>query len=169
MKKVTIILSGIILMTIASLSVKAQATSATDDATATARIITPITITNTQGLVFGNIASSNAIGSVTISPAGARSHSGGVTPSVIGTFNNAIYTATGEANATYTISLPASVTISSGSNNMVVNGFTSTPGATGLFSAGGTQTINVGATVNVGASQVTGNYSGTYDVTIAYN
>ncbi|KAF0200075.1 MAG: hypothetical protein FD170_3793, partial [Bacteroidetes bacterium] len=30
-------------------------------------------------------------------------------------------------------------------------------------------TINVGATVNVGASQVTGNYSGTYDVTIAYN
>lgn len=169
MKKVTIILSSIILMTIASLSVKAQATSATDDAIATARIITPITLTNTQGLAFGNIAASGAIGTVTISPAGARSHSGGVTPSVIGTFNNAIYSATGEANATYTITLPASVSITDGTNNMLVNGFTSDPAATGLFSGTGTQTINVGATVNVGASQVTGNYSGTYDVTIAYN
>jgi hypothetical protein len=169
MKKVTIILTGVILMTIAALNVNAQATSATDDATATARIITPITLTNTQGLAFGNIASSNAIGSVTISPAGARTHTGGVTPSVIGTFNNAIYNATGEANATYTISLPASVNITSGSNSMVVNGFTSDPAATGLFSGAGTQTINVGATVNVGASQPTGDYSGTYDVTIAYN
>jgi hypothetical protein len=52
---------------------------------------------------------------------------------------------------------------------MVVNGFTSDPAATGLFSGAGTQTINVGATVNVGASQPTGDYSGTYDVTIAYN
>lgn len=169
MKKVTILLSGIILMTIASLNVNAQATSATDDATATARIITPITLTNTQGLAFGNIASSSNTGTVTISPAGARTHSGGVTPSVIGTFNNAIYNATGENNATYTISLPASVSIISGSNNMVVNGFTSDPAATGLFSGAGTQTINVGATVNVGASQPTGNYSATYNVTIAYN
>ena len=169
MKKVTIILTGVILMTIASLNVNAQATSATDDATATARIITPITLTNTQGLAFGNIASSSSIGTVTITPAGVRSHTGGVTPSAIGTYNNAIYTATGEPNATYSITLPASVTISSGSNNMTVNNFTSDPTPTGLLSGAGSQTINVGATLNIGASQATGNYSGTYDVTIAYN
>lgn len=169
MKKVTIILTGVILMTIASLNVNAQGTTATDDAIATARIITPITLTNTQGLAFGNIAASAALGTVTITPAGVRSNTGGVTPSAIGTYNNAIYTATGEANATYSISLPASTTITDGTNNMTVNGFTSDPTPTGLMSGAGSQTINVGATLNVGANQASGNYSGTYNVTIAYN
>lgn len=169
MKKVTIILTGVILMALTSVNVFGQGSAATESATATARIIIPIQLENTQGLVFGNIASSASIGTVTISPSGTRSHSGGVTPSVIGAFNNAIYTATGEPNATYTITLPASITISSGGNNMTVNGFTSDPTPTGTLGAGGTQTINVGATVNVGANQATGNYSGTYDVTIAYN
>ncbi|KAF0196210.1 MAG: YapH protein, partial [Bacteroidetes bacterium] len=109
------------------------------------------------------------VGTVTITPAGVRSHTGGVTPSAIGTYNNAIYTATGEPNATYSITLPASTTISSGANSMTVNNFTSDPTPTGLLNGGGSQTINVGATLNVGASQATGNYSGTYDVTIAYN
>lgn len=169
MKKVTIILTGVILMTIASLNVNAQGTTATDDAIATARIITPITLTNTQGLAFGNIAASAAVGTVTVSPAGIRTNTGGVTPSAIGTFNNAVYTATGEVNATYSISLPASVNIASGANTMMVNGFTSDPTPTGLIGAGGSQTINVGATLNVGANQPSGDYSGTYNVTIAYN
>jgi hypothetical protein len=169
MKKVTIILTGVILMTIASLNVNAQGTSATDDAIATARIITPITLTNTQGLAFGNIAASSSLGTVTISTAGVRSSAGGVTPSAIGTYNNAIYAATGEANATYSISLPASTTITDGTNNMTVNGFTSDPTPTGLLNGSGLQTINVGATLNVNANQVAGNYSGTYNVTIAYN
>ncbi len=169
MKKVTIILTGVILMTIAALNANAQGSSATAAASATARIITPIAITNTQGLAFGNIAASAALGTVTVSPAGVRTSTGGVTPSAIGTFNNAIYTATGENNATYSISLPASTTISSGANNMTVNGFTSNPTPTGLLNASGSQTITVGATLNVGANQATGNYTGTYNVTIAYN
>ena len=170
MKKVTIILTGVILMSIASLNAFAEGgTTATASANATARIITPIAITNTQGLAFGNIASSAAIGTVTVTPAGVRTGTGGVTPSAIGTFNNAIYTATGENNATYSITLPSSINITSGSNTMVVNSFTSTPTPTGLLNGSGTQTINVGATLNVGANQATGNYAGTYDVTIAYN
>lgn len=169
MKKVTIILTGVILMAITSVNVFGQASSATDDASATARIITPIQLTNTQGLAFGNIAASANPGTVTISPTGIRTSSGGVTPSAIGTFNNAIYTATGEPNATYTITLPGFITIISGANSMTVNGFTSDPTPTGNLGAVGTQTINVGATVIVGANQATGDYSGTYDVTIAYN
>ncbi|MCO5256874.1 MAG: DUF4402 domain-containing protein [Lentimicrobium sp.] len=168
MKKVTIILTGVILMAITSMNVFGQGSSATDDATATARIITPISLVNTQGLAFGNIAASSNPGTVTITPEGVRSHTGGVTPSIIGTYNNAIYSATGEPNATYTITLPGSISISDGTNTMSVNNFTSTPAA-GTLSAAGSQTINVGATVNVGASQPTGNYTGSYDVTIAYN
>lgn len=168
MKKVTIILASVMLMSIVSLNVRAQGSSATASATASARIITPIEIEKTLDLNFGNIASSNAMGTVVIAPAGGRTHSGGVTPSVIGDFSNAAFAASGEGNATYIITLPDEVIISDGSNNMTVDAFTSTP-ASGTFSSEGTQEIKVGATLNVGATQATGNYTGTYNVTIAYN
>lgn len=168
MKKVTIILASVILMSIASLNVKAQGTSATASATATARIITPIALTKTLDLNFGNIASSAAIGSVTIAPAGTRSSIGGVTPSAIGDYSKAAFSATGENYATYAITLPESVSLSDGTHTMLVNAFISTP-ANGTFNASGTQTIEVGATLNVGATQASGTYNGTYNVTIAYN
>ncbi len=34
---------------------------------------------------------------------------------------------------------------------------------------GGSDTFNVGATLNVGATQAAGTYSGTFDVTVNYN
>ena len=54
---------------------------------------------------------------------------------------------------------------------MSVGTFTSTPIATGLLSGAGTQTVTVGATLTVGASQAAGVYtSGTpFDVTVNYN
>ena len=169
MKKVTIILASVLLMSIASLNVKAQGSNASASATASAKIITPIALAKTLDLNFGNIASSAALGTVTIAPAGTRSSLGGVTPSVVGAFSKAAFSATGENNATYAITLPASVNISDGTHTMLVNAFTSTPTSTGLFSGTGTQTIEVGATLNVAAGQVSGSYTGTYNVTIAYN
>lgn len=169
MKKLAILFASMFIMAIAVQNVNAQATSATAASSAAANIIAPITLANTDGLVFGNIAASNAIGTVTISPAGARSHTGGVTPSVIGDFQQAVFQAGGEEAATYAITLPASVTISAGAGlNMTVNNFTSDPVGTGVLGVAG-QTINVGATLNVGASQASGEYVGTFNVTIAYN
>ena len=169
MKKVTIILVGV-LMSIFSLNAFADGGSnATANATASARIIKPIVLTNNQALIFGNIASSATLGTVSISTANVRTSSGGVTPSAVGDFKQAIYAASGEDNATYSILLPGTVTITSGSNNMEVTNFVSDPGTTGTLSAAGTQTINLGATLNVGPNQPTGDYTGTYNVTIAYN
>jgi hypothetical protein len=53
---------------------------------------------------------------------------------------------------------------------MTVNTFTSTPTPTGTLT-GGTETLRVGATLNVGASQPAGTYvSGTpFTVTVNYN
>ena len=170
MKKVTIILAGVILMSIASLNAFADGGStATANATASARIIKPLLFTNSQGIAFGNIAASASPGTVTISTDNVRTSTGGVTPSAVGGTTQAIYTATGENNATYTITLPETVEINSGENKMTVNGFVSNPGTTGTLSGSGTQTINVGATLNVKANQAVGDYTGNYDVTIAYN
>jgi hypothetical protein len=53
---------------------------------------------------------------------------------------------------------------------MTASTFTSTPGPIGTLTAG-TQTLNVGATLNVAAAQPAGVYlSGTpFDVTVNYN
>jgi hypothetical protein len=53
---------------------------------------------------------------------------------------------------------------------MIVNAFTSNPSGTGELTSGA-QTINVGATLNVGTPQVAGVYTNLtgFDVTVNYN
>jgi hypothetical protein len=55
-----------------------------------------------------------------------------------------------------------------GGTTMTVDNFTSNPSGTGTL-AGGTQTLSVGARLNVGAGQVAGDYTGEFSVTVAYN
>jgi hypothetical protein len=108
-----------------------------------------------------------------MTPAGVRSVTGGCTlPAITGTVAAAAFNVTGAANYTYAITLPgAATTITFGANNMTVDTWTSTPSGTGTLSAGGSQTLTVGATLNVGASQAAGTYvSGTpFTVTVNYN
>lgn len=141
-------------------------------ATATATIITPIAITWAADMNFGNVASSILAGTVILTPAGARSTTGGVTlPATIGTVSAASFTVTGSAGFTYAITLPAvATTITSGGNTMTVNTWASNPSGTGTLT-GGTSTLTVGATLNVGISQPSGTYvSGTpFTVTVNYN
>jgi hypothetical protein len=142
-------------------------------ATASATIVTPITITNASNIKFGNVAVNSSLGTVVLTPAGTRSTTGGVTlPVIAGTVAAGSFTVTGQPNYTYSITLPgAANTISSGGNNMTVDTWTSTPAGTGTLSAGGTQTLNVGATLHVAGSQAAGTYtSGTpFTVTVNYN
>ncbi|MGD0583882.1 MAG: DUF4402 domain-containing protein [Bacteroidales bacterium] len=142
-------------------------------ATATATIITPITITKTTDMNFGNVAVNASLGTVVLTPAGTRSATGGVTlPAVTGAVSQGVFTVNGQANATYAITLPgAATTITSGANNMTVDTWTSAPTPTGTLSAGGSQTLNVGATLHVAASQAAGTYVSAvpFTVTVNYN
>ena len=144
----------------------------TETATATATIITPISIAKTADMNFGNIAVAASTGTVVLAPAGSRTRTGGVTLPVIGgPVSAATFTVSGSGTLTYAITLPsAALTITSGGNTMTVDTWTSTPSATGTLS-GGTQTLTVGATLNVGASQASGTYVSLtpFDVTVNYN
>jgi len=129
-----------------------------------------VNITNTMGLAFGSFAAGTG-GTVTISPAGARSRTGGVLL-VTSTFNAASFNVTrvtGSPNQTYTITLPANgtVTITSGANTMPVNNFVSNPSGSGRL-MGGIQVLTVGATLTVAAGKPPGNYSGTFSVTAVF-
>jgi hypothetical protein len=150
--------------------------SASATATASATIVTPISIAKaTNGdMSFGNIAVGASGGTVVLSPAGSRTETGGVTlpTTVTGTVAAASFDVTGQGNYTYAITLPSSavtLTRSGGSETMTIDNFTSTPDGTGTLSSG-SDNIKVGATLNVGASQVAGTYtSDTFTVSVVYN
>ena len=140
-------------------------------ATASATIVSPIAIVNAGNLNFGNVATSNALGTVTIDPAGTRSSLGGVTlPATVGTVGAAHFTVSGTTDYTYSISAIAPIQVDFGAFNMVVDNFVTTPTPTGKLT-GGSETINVGATLHVAANQNPGLYVSTvpFKVTVNYN
>ena len=146
----------------------------TATATASSTIVTPIGITKTVDMNFGNVAiNSTTAGTVVLAPAGTRTSTGGVTlPATAGTVAAAEFNVKGANNYTFSITLPStSHEIKSGSNTMSVTGFTSTPTPTGTLSATGSATVKVGATLNVSAGQAAGTYTSVtpFEVTVNYN
>ena len=130
-----------------------------------------MTIQNSQELSFGSFVAGSG-GAVTISTSGARSASGGVLLIPSGAGAAAAFTVTGDANATYTIQLPGNdfVKLSGSGGDMFINEFTSSPfGAAGQLSAGGSQSLAVGGTLNVASGQPPGAYTGSFNVTVDYN
>lgn len=132
-----------------------------------------ITITATQELVFGKIAPVSG-GAVTISTGGARSASGergGVILLPTGAGSAAQFVISGDANASYVISLPnnGAVLLTSGAHTMAVSNFTSSTQLLGTIGTARAQTVFVGATLNVGSNQAAGSYSGAFSVSVNYN
>lgn len=144
-------------------------------ATATATIITPIAIVNAGNMNFGNIAVSAVAGTVVLPAALApvRTVTGGCTlPATVGTVSAAAFTVTGQAGFTYAITLPANASLTGPGAPMTANAFVSSPTvAAGGLLTGGTQTLYVGATLNVAGAQVAGVYTtaAPFTVTVNYN
>lgn len=138
-----------------------------------ATIITPISIVKVTNLEFGNVAVQTATaGTVILSPGGTRATggAGGVSlPATTGTVSAASFTVSGLAGYTYSISLPTTFNVASGANTMVVNTFTSTPTPTGTLSVSGSETLSVGATLNVTAGQAAGTYTSAAGLTVTVN
>jgi Mat/Ecp fimbriae major subunit len=76
-----------------------------------------------------------------------------------------------------TVTLPATVTLTSGANTMTVGTLTKRYGAdgtagvitgAGAFTAGGIATVLMAGTLNVGIAQASGTYTGTMAVTVDY-
>jgi len=168
MKNLITFIAAVVLVAVTA-TVNAQVTGT---ATGSATIIAPIAIANAGNMNFGSIAVSTTPGTVVLSTAGVRAAAGGVTlPAAVGTVSTAKFTVTGLGSSTYSIQLPTSYVISDGaSHSMTVNAFTSDPSGTGALTAG-TQTINIGATLNVLGSQTAGTYTNAtgFPVIVNYN
>ena len=144
--------------------------SGTNSATASANILTSLSLGAGTTLSFGDVTVSASSGTVVIDTNNSRSVTGGVTAAG-GTVSSSSFSATGTASHSYTITLPSNtdVTVTSGAKSMTVTNFTSSPSGTGTLDGSGNATITVGAQLNVTGSQAPGTYTGTFNVTVAYN
>ena len=135
----------------------------------------PISITLVGDLAFGTVAGDGTSpGTVTIDPMTGNKTVGGGAYNFGGLHSRAEFEVKGTRYATFTITLPASVTLNSGGNSMTLNNFTSTPSGTGDLSTvgdlpgNGKATVYVGATLQVGTNQPAGTYSGAFTVIVNY-
>jgi len=177
----TLILAGLV-----SGQVMAQVADATATAAVNATVLTPISITQEADLKFGSFAidATNA-GTVVISAInGARSFTGGaaVVPASASDFNTAEFNIAGEANATFSVLLPASVLLTGpAGSTLTVDAFTvgidgiqkvlETNATTGVIKENGKANMLVAATLNVIAGTPAGTYANAtgLQVTVAYN
>ena len=149
-------------------SVSGQAQGVNGSIQATAQVQTPITVTGTQNLQFGNVFPG-------VAKAVAYSDA----------TNGGKFSVAGQASTpvTYSFTLPANLT--SGGNNLpigswlgYVNTTSSTSGgsaitpsatpATATLSGSGALFFFVGATVTPSGTQVAGSYTGTVTLTVSY-
>ncbi|MBS1914569.1 MAG: DUF4402 domain-containing protein, partial [Bacteroidetes bacterium] len=136
-----------------------------------------ISLEKTRDLNFGSIVRSAAGGTVVLNATTGALTFSGVTQGQTHNQATAAFSATGEPSYLYTITLPqtATLTETNGNGNGNANGhpsmtatsFTYSDGA-GTLDNSGHQNFNVGATLNVGANQATGTYTGSFDVTVQY-
>ena len=157
----------ILLLSALPCSVTVQAAS--EDAGVFAEVVSTLNLVNQTDMVFGDIAASNAPGTVVLSTGGTRLTTGGQSSPTVSS-GPAVFDVFGLPNVVYAITLPDFVALTGASgNSMVVDNFTSQPVSNGLTNPGGEQNLVVGATLNVNSHQAIGSYTGTMTVTIVYN
>jgi hypothetical protein len=134
-------------------------------ASATATVVAPISITKQADLRFGAFAPS-VLGDVTMTPAGTRSTTGPILVTADGG-GAAAFTVTGSADATYGVTLTQeSAYLSDGVGGMQ---YSLTSSVSRTIGAGGTGALTVGGSVNCGATQPAGSYTGSFTVAVQYN
>ncbi len=161
MKKITFIVFALIAGT--AFAQDADATANVD-----AVIVAPISIKVEDNMNFGSIAADGEIGTVILDANSNTTANATSTASLVAGARNAALFLVDAANTyNYTITLPENVTLSNGTDQMTLNNFTSSLGATST-GTGIDQLLYVGGTLNVAADQAEGAYDGDVLVTVSY-
>ena len=175
----TIKLALMAAMAVAGVAVSTASHAAQATATASGTVVAPIAIAVATNLAFGSFARGTA-GNVTVSTSGVRTSTG---PVLLGasTTSAARFNITGQAGATYSIVHSGTTVLTNttgmGAETMTLTKFsdltgangTSGTAASGTLDALGAQSLYVGGTLAVAATQSVGLYTGTVIATVEYN
>ncbi len=151
----------------ASFATSAQAAT-TATGTATAEVLSSLTVTAVDDLRFGQIAA-NTGGTVTVN-ADLTASSGGTLVST-GTRGPASFNVLGTPNTMVVVTLPVApvnLTRVTGTETMSLGAFNTEPNGAFQLSGTGAGTFTVGGTLTVGNNQVAGAYTGTFSVSVEY-
>lgn len=171
-----VMLSAVVAVTFStSVATAAPGNTDTDNASATARVVKPLSmLTVGDTISFGKFIAPGAgdgNGTVTIQPGftGARSASPNIALLPDVPSRAAAFLVNGEPNEGYEAIFPPLVTITGGGSDMTVTLFTTHPEGSSLaLDNDGSDIITVGATLQVDENQAGGEYSGDFDVTVTY-
>lgn len=156
----------------------APAVAASTQGDAQVAIITPLSFINYESLDFGQIIPANVAGTVTISSNNIRSATNGIV--LVGTdYQVARFAGMGLQGQRVRIRItPNTVTLAGPGPAMTVSNFIIGPGSTlqqvggspnyRIMPANGIFTFTVGGSLNVGANQPAGTYSGNFTATLDY-
>lgn len=151
----------------ASFAGSAQAAT-TATGTATAEVLSSLTVVATTDLRFGQIAA-NTGGTVTVNADATVGSSGSLVST--GTRGPAAFSVNGSPDTMVVVSLPSSsvnLVRSGGTETMALGGFNTTPAGGFQLDGTGNGAFNVGGTLTVGSGQVAGAYAGTFQVSVEY-
>ena len=171
----TTIKCGIAVVMSAGLAVPAYAQSSSSVTTnGSTTIVQPVTIAQNSALAFGTIVRPTS-GSSTIS-IGTGSDTVTTTGSAValrGPATRARYTITGEGGETVSVTMPTSFNLSrTGAPDLAVTLTRNPSGNVTLSNAlgtTGTASLDVGGSFTISSTTVTGDYQGTFTVSVAYN
>ncbi len=148
----------------ASMAFAGSGNPASDSATASATVISPLTVTKLSDLQFGKIvepASGSGTASVAATSGGALTMSGVTAPGGQ-TVTSAHFTVTGDSTTAWTAAVAAPATLTSGANSIpfAVSNSTLT---------GSPAEVYVGGQITVASTAVPATYTGTITVSAQYN
>ena len=136
---------------------------------ASGHLLAATAVARVSARVLGHADTDVASGAVTVTKV-SDLDSSRIEPSRTGaaTVGLSAFRVGGGHDAVYTVALPEVVTVKSGASEISVSRFRAS-GTTGRFAPDGTAVIAIEASVAVPAGQSSGNYMGSYAVTIAYD
>ena len=137
--------------------------------TANVEILTAITISDVSNMEFGKLLSVNDAYDVVLATTGAITSENKAAIQLAGTTRAGSLKVNGVANAKFILKLPETdIDITGAGKAMKLTAFKSNlVDNKGVISSNGTP-VTLGATLRVNAGQVAGSYTGTFDVTVAY-
>lgn len=181
MKKSLILIAAIFMIAGLITQVTAQTGATVTGTSAGAKLIVPMTLVQDSPLHFGTINIQTGVAGTCILPSSSttRSFTGGVIASTVAPVaTNAAYHVTGTMNATYALTLPATITVTETTGTLATmsigtlkarfNG-AGADAIVSTLSATGTDSFTVGGTLTIAAAQVAGIYAGAFDVSVDYN
>lgn len=160
----------VVAFTALGLTMPLPSSAAIVTATVDAQITPSITVSlGATSMVFGNMTAGQFGGTVVMNTDGLRVATGSVELNSSSVSSPATFSVSGTPNSGYSVVLPTSVTLSDGgANSMIVTNLRSIPDTSGQLSSNGVQSVTIGGTLNIGANQGFGNYSGSMAVVISY-